>query len=82
MEKKHDLAGKERIKKGLCYYCSSPVFSRTLCFDHLQKSKIKLKKMIAKRKLIGNCIRCGFPLDRDADAGRVKCITCRENIIY
>jgi predicted RNA-binding Zn-ribbon protein involved in translation (DUF1610 family) len=33
-----------------------------------------------KRKDEGRCTRCGMPLWPDVDAGRVKCINCREEL--
>lgn len=66
---------------GLCYDCSEKALrGHTRCARHLKNNNHNTKALKAKWKEEGRCIRCGNPLDIDADRGCLKCINCREEI--
>lgn len=81
---------------GLCIECGEPaVEARARCAKHLLEDYRSLRRYrqrrpwlvaLYRRQLVqrwadnGQCIRCGLVLDADADAGRVKCQNCREEI--
>lgn len=47
-------------------------------YRHYEKDRSVIKRQA--RKDNNQCIRCGIPLRDDMDAGRVKCLNCREEV--
>jgi len=74
--------GDQKYKKkhrelGLCRDCSDPATHGTRCKKHTImhcKSMIKTRK---KRIKNFKCNRCGLPLFKDTDFGRISCVNCR-----
>ncbi len=65
------------INQGKCRDCSKPaVRNKHHCEEHIKKAAERNKRLRAKRKAAGQCIRCGNNLLVDADGANVSCINC------
>lgn len=71
-------------EQGWCDNCREKATHGIYCIKHWKMAKIRnlkgVRKQVLKYRAEDRCIRCGSPLDLDADAGFVKCINCRESI--
>ena len=70
--------------KGVCDDCGEKATHGWYCIKHWRMAKARHKKamrtQVDRYRVEGRCIRCGLPLDPDADASFVKCINCRERV--
>lgn len=73
-----------RRERDLCSQCPKPLkkpykrCEKCLEVDR-RTSRIRQAKVRLQRQEDGLCVKCGSPLNEDADKGKINCINCREN---